>query len=90
MRREAVDHMETSNTFPIPEVIFDPSLVLSPHVTLLCLLLADGAFAAPTYAVDRTGSACLRRSRRSRVRASDRYGAGNALGMFLKSGSREP
>jgi hypothetical protein len=37
----------TSNTFPIPEIIFDPSLVLSPHVTLLGLLLADKAFAAP-------------------------------------------
>lgn len=39
--------MKTSNTFPVPEIIFDPSLVLSPHVFLLGLILADGAFAAP-------------------------------------------
>ncbi|KAK2740142.1 hypothetical protein FQN57_006257 [Myotisia sp. PD_48] len=32
-------------TFIIPEIIFDPSLVLSPHVMLLGLLFADGAFA---------------------------------------------
>jgi Protein of unknown function (DUF3435) len=38
---------ETSNTFPVPEIIYDPSLVLSPHVFLLGLILADGAFAAP-------------------------------------------
>jgi len=38
---------ETSNTFPIPETIYDPSLVLSPHVFLLGLILADGAFATP-------------------------------------------
>lgn len=31
--------------FVIPEVIFDPSLILSPHVILLGLLFADGAFA---------------------------------------------
>lgn len=40
-------HRETRNTFPLPEIIFDPSLVLSPHVTLLGLLLADEAFLAP-------------------------------------------
>jgi hypothetical protein len=38
---------ETSNTFPIPEIIYDPSLVLSPHVFLLGLILADNAFLAP-------------------------------------------
>ncbi|RYN85694.1 hypothetical protein AA0119_g13215 [Alternaria tenuissima] len=32
------------NTFPIPEIIFDPSLVLSPHVFLLGLMFADKAF----------------------------------------------
>jgi len=37
----------TSNTFPIPEIIFDPSLILSPHVFLLGLLFADQAFRAP-------------------------------------------
>jgi len=33
--------------FPLPEIIFNPSLVLSPHVTLLGLLFADEAFLAP-------------------------------------------
>ncbi|EGC46846.1 C2H2 finger domain-containing protein [Histoplasma capsulatum var. duboisii H88] len=32
-------------TFIVPEIIFDPSLVLSPHVVLLGLLFADRAFA---------------------------------------------
>ncbi|OXV06681.1 hypothetical protein Egran_05551, partial [Elaphomyces granulatus] len=32
------------NTFPIPEIIFDPSLVLSPHVFLLGMLFRIGAF----------------------------------------------
>ncbi|KAI9764096.1 MAG: hypothetical protein M1840_008901 [Geoglossum simile] len=39
--------MKDANTFPIPEIIYDPSLVLSPHIILLGLILADGAFAAP-------------------------------------------
>jgi hypothetical protein len=39
---------ETSNTFPIPEIIYDPSLLLSPHVFLLGLIFADNAFLAPT------------------------------------------
>ncbi|KAH2975874.1 hypothetical protein KXV25_006790 [Aspergillus fumigatus] len=33
------------NTFILPEIIFDPSLILSPHVFLLGLLFADRAFA---------------------------------------------
>jgi hypothetical protein len=33
--------------FVLPEIIFDPSLILSPHVFLLGLIFADGAFAAP-------------------------------------------
>lgn len=33
--------------FVLPEVIFDPSLILSPHVFLLGLIFADEAFAAP-------------------------------------------
>ncbi|KAJ5343508.1 uncharacterized protein N7506_003332 [Penicillium brevicompactum] len=33
-----------SNTFPIPEIIFDPTLVLSPHVFLLGMLFRIGAF----------------------------------------------
>ncbi|KAH8663686.1 hypothetical protein BGZ60DRAFT_565713 [Tricladium varicosporioides] len=37
-----------SNTFPLPEIIFDPSLVLSPHVALLGLIFADNAFLAPS------------------------------------------
>ncbi|OJD10026.1 hypothetical protein AJ78_08793 [Emergomyces pasteurianus Ep9510] len=32
-------------TFIVPEIIFDPSLILSPHVILLGLLFADRAFA---------------------------------------------
>ncbi|CEO59611.1 hypothetical protein PMG11_04283 [Penicillium brasilianum] len=32
------------NTYILPEIIFDPSLVLSPHVFLLGLLFADRAF----------------------------------------------
>jgi hypothetical protein len=36
------------NTFPIPDVIFDPSLVLSLQVALLGLLLADRAFLGPS------------------------------------------
>lgn len=32
------------NTYILPEIIFDPSLVLSPHVFLLGLLFADHAF----------------------------------------------
>lgn len=31
----------------MPEILFDPSLILSPHVFLLGTLLADCAFAAP-------------------------------------------
>jgi hypothetical protein len=37
----------SSNTFPVPEIIYDPSLVFSPHVTLLGLMFADNAFLAP-------------------------------------------
>ncbi|PGG95045.1 hypothetical protein AJ79_10301 [Helicocarpus griseus UAMH5409] len=33
-------------TFIVPEIIFDPSLILSPHVILLGLLFADRAFAS--------------------------------------------
>lgn len=33
--------------FVLPEIIFDPSLILSPHVFLLGLIFADRAFAAP-------------------------------------------
>ena len=35
------------NTFPLLEIIYDPSLILSPHVALLGLILADDAFLAP-------------------------------------------
>ena len=33
------------NTYILPEIIFDPSLVLSPYVFLLGLLFADRVFA---------------------------------------------
>jgi hypothetical protein len=32
------------NTFPLPEIIFDPTLVLSPHIFLLGMLLKIKAF----------------------------------------------
>jgi hypothetical protein len=37
---------KTSNIFLIPEIIFNLSFVLNPHVTLLGLFLANKAFAA--------------------------------------------
>lgn len=33
-----------SNTYILPEIIFDPSLVLSPYIFLLGLIFADCAF----------------------------------------------
>ncbi|KAG9770201.1 hypothetical protein KCU88_g6673, partial [Aureobasidium melanogenum] len=33
--------------WPVPEVLYDPSLILSPHVYLLSLIVADHAFEAP-------------------------------------------
>ncbi|KAI9766699.1 MAG: hypothetical protein M1840_006343 [Geoglossum simile] len=38
---------EEKNKFLLQEIIFDPSLILSPHVFLLGLIFADRAFAAP-------------------------------------------
>ncbi|KAH7119589.1 C2H2 finger domain protein [Dendryphion nanum] len=38
--------MSSRNTFPIPERIYDESLIFSPHVFLLGMLFYDGAFAA--------------------------------------------
>ncbi|KAL4958922.1 DUF3435 domain-containing protein [Aspergillus stella-maris] len=35
---------KANNTFPIPEIIFDPTLVLSPHVFLLGMLFRIKAF----------------------------------------------
>ncbi|CAG5188954.1 uncharacterized protein ALTATR162_LOCUS12066 [Alternaria atra] len=35
---------KAANTFIIPEIIFDPSLILSPHVFLLGLMFADKVF----------------------------------------------
>jgi hypothetical protein len=40
-------NLKASNTFPVPEIIYDPSLIFSPHVTLLGLIFDDNAFAAP-------------------------------------------
>ena len=40
-------HTDTRNKFPLPEIIFDPSLIFSPHVFLLGLIFANQAFAAP-------------------------------------------
>jgi hypothetical protein len=36
-----------SNTFPVPEVMWDPCLLLSPYVFLLGILFANKAFEAP-------------------------------------------
>ncbi|CAG8980240.1 hypothetical protein HYALB_00009822 [Hymenoscyphus albidus] len=44
---QRIAYKEARNTFPLPEIIFDPSLILSPHVALLGLILADEAFLAP-------------------------------------------
>ncbi|KAK0105954.1 hypothetical protein ONS95_004465 [Cadophora gregata] len=40
--------IKDANTFVLPEIIFDPSLILSPHVALLGLIFADNAFLAPS------------------------------------------
>src|SRR5437764_2580503 len=37
--------MSVRNTFPIPEIIHDESLIFSPHVCLLGMLFRDRAFA---------------------------------------------
>ncbi|KAE9373871.1 hypothetical protein N431DRAFT_407568 [Stipitochalara longipes BDJ] len=37
-----------ANTFPIPEIIYDPTLVLSPHVFLLGMLFKARAFKSPS------------------------------------------
>jgi hypothetical protein len=38
---------EARNTFPLLKIIYDPSLILSLHVTLLGLILTNDAFLAP-------------------------------------------
>jgi hypothetical protein len=38
--------MLARNTFPIPEIIYDESLIFSPHISLLGMLFRDQAFAA--------------------------------------------
>ena len=40
-------NLSRRNTFGIPEVPSEPCLLLCPHVMLLSLAFADGAFAAP-------------------------------------------
>ncbi|KAI2449664.1 hypothetical protein LOY86_005665 [Ophidiomyces ophidiicola] len=39
--------MKDANTFPLPEVIYDPTLILSPHVLLLGMLFHIKAFQSP-------------------------------------------
>ncbi|OCK98031.1 uncharacterized protein K441DRAFT_546040, partial [Cenococcum geophilum 1.58] len=39
--------IKEANTFPIPKIIFNPSLIFSPYVFLLGLLFANKAFTAP-------------------------------------------
>ena len=36
------------NVFPIPEIIYDPTLILSPHVFLLGMLFKAQAFKSPS------------------------------------------
>jgi len=40
-------HKEARNTFPLPEIIFNPSPILSPHIALLDLIFANKVFLAP-------------------------------------------
>ena len=44
---------EASNTFPIPEIIYDPSLILSPYVFPLGLIFANYAFATSSLTLPR-------------------------------------
>ncbi|KAF2455228.1 hypothetical protein BDY21DRAFT_396397 [Lineolata rhizophorae] len=41
------------NTFLIPEIVYDPSLIFSPHVTLLSIMFNDQAFAPPSLTCPR-------------------------------------
>ena len=41
-------YIEARNIFPFPEIIFNPSLILSPHVALLDLVFTDNTFLAPS------------------------------------------
>lgn len=43
----ALAYREARNTSPLPEIIFDLSLVLSLHVALLSLILANEVFLVP-------------------------------------------
>jgi len=45
--RESTVNWVRSNTFLIPEIVYDPSLIFSPHVVLGGIIFADEAFAAP-------------------------------------------
>jgi Protein of unknown function (DUF3435) len=36
-----------SNTFPVPEIVYDPSLIFSPHLILSGIIFDDQAFAPP-------------------------------------------
>lgn len=40
--------MKDANVFLIPEIIYDPMLVLSPHVFLLGMLFKGQAFKSPS------------------------------------------
>ena len=41
-------NIEARNTPMLLKIIFNPSLVLSPHVALLSFIFADNAFLAPS------------------------------------------
>ena len=42
-------YIKAKNTFVLPEIIFNLSLVFSLHVALLSLIFADNAFLAPSF-----------------------------------------
>ncbi|PMD18669.1 hypothetical protein NA56DRAFT_576918, partial [Hyaloscypha hepaticicola] len=41
-------YLETRNIFPFPEIIFNPSLILNPHINLLDLVFTNNTFLAPS------------------------------------------
>jgi hypothetical protein len=43
-----VTYIKARNMFILPEIIFDLSLILSPHVDLLGLIFANNIFLAPS------------------------------------------
>lgn len=40
----------SSNTSPVPEIVYDPSLGFSPHLVLLSMIFVEQAFTTPSLA----------------------------------------